>query len=88
MLVHRTVTHCSISLVAIYTPSRTETKWSKVPCLRKQRGGQGLNAGPPYLKLEVLTTRPHMPPQGLGFWQKLSQKAYFIFKMNGQASQF
>ena len=28
-----------MSLVPIYTPGRRETKWSKVPCLRKQHNG-------------------------------------------------
>ena len=37
-------------------------KVSKVPCLRKQRDGRGLNPGPPDREFEVLTTRPHTPP--------------------------
>ena len=41
-----------------------KTKWSKVPCLRKQRDGRGLNPGPPDPEFEVLTIRPHTPPQG------------------------
>ena len=44
---HRRVTPNSISLVSIYTPGWRETKWSKVPCLRKQCEGRGLNHGPP-----------------------------------------
>ena len=45
MLVHRRVTPPpnSMSLVPIYTPGWRETKWRKVPCLRKQREGRGLN---------------------------------------------
>ena len=39
-----------------------ETKWSKVLCLRKQRYGGGLNAGPPDPKFEMLTTQLHTPP--------------------------
>ena len=38
-------------------------KWSKLPCLRKQRDRRGLNPGPPDPEFEVLTTRPHTPPQ-------------------------
>ena len=41
------------------------TKWSKVPCLRKQCDRQGLNYGPPDLEFEVLTTQPLTPPQVL-----------------------
>ena len=52
-----------MSLVPIYTPGWRETKWSKVPCLRKQRDGRGLNPGPPDPEFEVLTTQPHMPAQ-------------------------
>ena len=37
----------SQSPVPIYTPAWRETKWSKVPCLRKQHEGRGLNPGPP-----------------------------------------
>ena len=44
-----------------YTPWWWETKWSKVPCLRKQRDGRGLYPGPPDLEFEVLTARPHTP---------------------------
>ena len=51
-----------MSPVTTYTPRRRETKWSKVPCLRKQRDGRGLNPGLPDPELEVLTARPHMPP--------------------------
>ena len=36
-----------MSPVPIYTPWWRETKCSKVPCLRKQRDGRGLNPGPP-----------------------------------------
>ena len=36
-----------MSPVPIYTPGWGETKWSKVPCLRKQRNRQGLNLGSP-----------------------------------------
>ena len=46
----------------IYTPGWRETKWSKVPCLRKQCDRQGLNPIPPDLEFEVLTARPHTPP--------------------------
>ena len=51
--------------VAIYTPGRRETKGSKVPCLRKQRDGRGLNPRSPDPELEVLTTQPLMPPLNL-----------------------
>ena len=36
-----------MSPVPIYTPAWRETKWSKIPCLRKQRDGRGLNPRPP-----------------------------------------
>ena len=61
MLVHRRVTPpplSSMSSVPIYTPSWRETKWSKVPCQRKQLDGRGLNPGPPDPEFEVLTARP------------------------------
>ena len=51
-----------MSPVHNYTPGWRETKWSKVPCLRKQRDGRGLHPGPPDLEFEVLTARPHTPP--------------------------
>ena len=54
----------SSSPVAIYTPRWRETKWSKVPCLRKQRDGRGLNPGPPDPEFKVLTAWPHTPPHG------------------------
>ena len=47
MLVHRRVTSSSMSPVPIYTPGWRGTKWSKVPCLRKQRDERGLNHGTP-----------------------------------------
>ena len=47
-----------------YTPGRTETKWSKIPCLRNQRDGRGLNPGPPDPEFEVLTAQSHTPPRG------------------------
>ena len=69
MPVHRRITPSppppsSVSPVPIYTPGWRETKWSKVPCLRKQRDGRGLNPGPPDPdpEFEVLTARPHTPP--------------------------
>ena len=51
--------------VAIYTPGRRETKGSKVPCLRKQLDGRGLNPRSPDPEFEVLTTQPLMPPLNL-----------------------
>ena len=38
--------YSSMSPVPIYTPGCRETKWSKVPCLRKQRDGRGLRCWP------------------------------------------
>ena len=40
-----------------FTSVWRETKWSKVPCLRKQRNG------PPDPEFEALTGRQHTPPQ-------------------------
>ena len=45
----------------IYTREWRETKWSKVPRIRKQRDGRGLNPGPPHPEFEVLTAQPHTP---------------------------
>ena len=48
-----------------YTSGRRETtKWSKIPCLRNQRDGRGLNPGPPDPEFEVLTAQSHTPPRG------------------------
>ena len=47
-----------MSLVPIYT----ETKWSKVPRLRKQHERGGLHPKPPDPEFKVLTPQPHMPP--------------------------
>ena len=52
-----------MSPVPIYTPGWRETKCSKVPYLRKQRDGRGLNPGPPDLEFEFLATPPHTLPQ-------------------------
>ena len=41
-----------------------ERQWIKVPCLRKQCDGWGLNPGSPEREFKVLTTQPHMPPEG------------------------
>ena len=46
-----------------YTSGRRETKWSKIPCLRNQRDGRGLNPGPPDPEFEVLTAQSHTPPR-------------------------
>ena len=40
---------------SIYTPGWRETKKGKIPCLRKQCDGRGLNSGPPDPKLEPHT---------------------------------
>ena len=47
-----------------YTSGRRETKWSKIPSLRNQRDGRGLNPGPPDPEFEVLTAQPHTPARG------------------------
>ena len=57
MLVHRRVTPQQY-VIPIYTPGQRETKWSKVPCLRKQRDGRRLNPGPPDPEFEVLRQNP------------------------------
>ena len=43
---------------------KRETKWGKVPCLRKQHDGRSLDPGPPDPKFEASTARPHIPTQG------------------------
>ena len=53
----------SMLAVPLYTSGWRETKWSKVPCRRKQCNGQGLNPEPPDLEFEVLTAWPHTPPR-------------------------
>ena len=63
MLGHHRVTPSSMSAVTTYTPRWREAKWSKIPCLRKQRDGRGLNPRPQDPEFEVLTARPHMPYQ-------------------------
>ena len=65
MLVHHRVTPSSMLPVPIYTAGWRETMWSKVPCLRKRKQ-RNSEAWTPDLQIplfEVLTTRPHMPPQ-------------------------
>ena len=63
MLVHRRVTPQQyVTSTQLYTWMKRD-KVSKVPCLRKQRDGRGLNPGPPDREFEVLTTRPHTPPK-------------------------
>ena len=48
-----------------YTSGRGETtKWSKIPCRRKQRDGRGVNPEPPDPEFEVFTAQPHTPPRG------------------------
>ena len=42
-----------------YCYSPLDGMLSKVPCLGKQRDGQGLSPSPPDLQFEVLTVRPH-----------------------------
>ena len=67
MLVCRRVTpqQYVTSTHAIYTPWWRKTKWSKVPCLRKQHNGWGLNPRHPDLEFEVSTAQPHKPPTKL-----------------------
>ena len=55
MLVHCRVTPSSMSLAP--------TRWRKIPCLRKQRDGRGLNPGLPDPEFKVLTAWPHTPTQ-------------------------
>ena len=50
-----------VSHLLFYTPGWRETKWSKIPFLRKQHDGQDLNTRPPDLEFKVLTAVPQMP---------------------------
>ena len=50
-----------VSHLLFYTLVWRETKWSKIPYLRKQHDGQDLNTRPPDLEFEVLTALPQMP---------------------------
>ena len=52
-----------LDLECIYAPKWRETKWSKVPCLRKQHNGRGSNPRPPDPEFGELTARPHTAPQ-------------------------
>ena len=49
-------------MAPVYTPGWRESKWSKVPCLRKHLDGRGFNTRPSDPEFEVLTTRPPTPP--------------------------
>ena len=64
----------------LYTLSG-EIKRSKVPCLKNQHNGQGLNLGLPDPEFEVLTAQPHMPPQLFRVSPTLSCAADF-FKLS------
>ena len=50
--------HNRVLPVPIYTHGWRETKWSKVPCLRKQCGRWGLNPRLPDPDFAVLSARP------------------------------
>ena len=63
-----------------------ETKWSKVPCLKVQRDGRGLNTGPPDPEFEVLTTRPRTPPQKL--MCRGSSDKFKRFRLNSNTNVF
>ena len=67
-----------MSPVPIYTPGWQETKWSKVPCLRKQHNRRGLNPRNPDPEFEVLTTRPHTPPLIIQWFCTIDHILYFI----------
>ena len=77
MLVHRRGTPqqyvAGTHLCTWVKRDKVECQWSKVPCLRKQRDGRGLNTGPPDPEFEVLTTRPHTPPH----FDQLISKPFF-----------
>ena len=61
MLVHRRFTlQQNVAGTHLYTRVKRK-KWSKVPCLRKQRDGPGLNATPPDPEFELLTAQPQTP---------------------------
>ena len=70
----------------INTPEWRETKWSKVPCLRKQCKGRGFNLTPPDPEFKVLTTWPHMPP--LSKWFKKRSLFWFNYLMAYSNSYF
>ena len=71
----------SISPVPIYTPGWIEAKWSRVPCLRKQHDGRGLNSRSPDPLPEVLTARPQTLPYFLNTCHDFSFKfGHFSFQ--------
>ena len=47
-------------------------KWSKVPCIRKQRYGPGINPRTPNQEFEVLFTWPNTPPKVFITYRDLS----------------
>ena len=65
----------SMSPIPIYTPGWREAKWSKVPCLREQCDGQGVNPRPQDPEFDVLTTRPHTPPHVIWVYKLIRIKA-------------
>ena len=74
-----------MSPVPNYTPGWRETKWSKVPCLRKQPDGRSLYPPPPpqppHPGFGVLTTRPHTPPSTTR-WFIVLQQTWPVFLLN------
>ena len=69
-----------MSLVPICTPGWRETKWSKVPCLRKESDRRGLSPGPPDPEFEVLFTHTsthkmsfQLAPKTFGWAELISQ---------------
>ena len=71
----------SISPVPIYTPGWIEAEWSRVPCLRKQHDGRGLNSRSPDPLSEVLTAWPQTLPYFLNTCHDFSFKfGHFSFQ--------
>ena len=64
--------------VPIYTPGWGETKWSKVPCLKKQCTGRGLNPRPPSLEFEVLNGQLQTPRQKWKTVLRISQLSWIL----------
>ena len=58
----RVASHTGVFGGAYYSPLDGMRVHHRVTPQQKQHDRQGLNPGPPDLEFEVLTTRPHMPP--------------------------
>ena len=86
MLVHRIVTHQQyVAGTHLYT-RRRETKWSKVPCLRKQRDWRGLNLVPLDPEFEMLKSKTYLIPSSSTIIFSISSLSYFEIQNSSYVS--